>query len=757
MNIFPIGNLSSFQIKTPLPLSYKNHKQSLVSDNTVLNEFISAIKYNHLELLPDLFFKYGNIKDDNGLTPLKIAILCNNREAVNKILMLSEFCLDSTSILATACEINDNHIIKQILEIPTLDINSKGGSSNESPLFYTILNNNLEIGELLLKKNITLQKHGGASFFFQALSSQRCEFAELLLDFPEIILSREEIELVFNKGTDSLIRKFLIRNKDNSIDKINDLFLNIISRHDISINTLECFYKHMDINHQDPFKNTALLYVCASGNLDKLKSLLTAFSPTQIDLSLTNYLEMNAFMCCIEKLDTDCVNYLINYIKQYYGQQTLEKIISQKNKHDENCLLLALKKDNLELVKLLKNNFTLNFNCCDYLGISPLIYAIQKSSRDLFDFLMEISDLDINYSDFDGMTPLMHAVKLYTSRLHPLTLIDSSCSFDDFSSRSDHYFIFRLLNDSRLEINRSNNYNHNILFYSILKKYELPVQKQNENNDPQGFAFEMAKFPDCFYESINPTITNEIQNKGQSFDNFIKILMSRFDTDLNEDDIFGANLFTSITEKQDLNLFLSLIQNEKFDLNKRNQSGKTYAMLLLEKLCSFEREPVRETARQVKFGSDLGFLNMASNSINDRQMKQSYPKKENSCQLYDNDQKILLSMFKYVLSHPKLEINAQDCSGNTLLMQSVTVSKIRVVNDILKIKNVNLDLQDQDGNTALLLASKSNISSNVSSLVEAGAKIDIKNNEGKTFSDMRNSYQDKQLSLNNNQKKGWLF
>lgn len=77
-------------------------------------------------------------------------------------------------------------------------------------------------------------------------------------------------------------------------------------------------------------------------------------------------------------------------------------------------------------------------------------------------------------------------------------------------------------------------------------------------------------------------------------------------------------------------------------------------------------------------------------------------------------------------------INHQSCLGHTSIMCASCHGYKEVVENLLKIKNINLDLQDSLGNSALYYACHQNHNDIISLLLEHGADPTVQNNHGVT-------------------------
>ena len=75
------------------------------------------------------------------------------------------------------------------------------------------------------------------------------------------------------------------------------------------------------------------------------------------------------------------------------------------------------------------------------------------------------------------------------------------------------------------------------------------------------------------------------------------------------------------------------------------------------------------------------------------------------------------------------DINAQDSNGNTALILAVIHNQIELVKFLIKV-GANIDKQNNDGNTALMFAASGNQSKIVNLLLNYNADVNIKNNKG---------------------------
>ncbi len=87
-------------------------------------------------------------------------------------------------------------------------------------------------------------------------------------------------------------------------------------------------------------------------------------------------------------------------------------------------------------------------------------------------------------------------------------------------------------------------------------------------------------------------------------------------------------------------------------------------------------------------------------------------------------------------------LNLQDINGETLLMKFIRSNKKDKENLVKHLINLkpDLDIQNNIGETALIIAAKANLQNIIKLLLEAGADLNLKNKSGQTAKDIMSSY-----------------
>ena len=720
-------------IKHSLRVSLETLQANSLSDyiDMINNEEMEALR----NMLPEL--------DDRTKEKLQeLSIHLDNVEAFKTI---SNYYDKKGNLLALACEINSSGIIKEILT-QSVDVNLSGGTSGERPLTLAIINNNYDIIKLLLSfKNIDINSEDkiGIPPLFRAIYNKQNDIVALLLSL------KDELNLeVKDKNTHNILDVLNISKNTEAIDilldsskfvklyggKLVDYFFILTRQKDVNLEKIEKYYKFIDINSVDVFGNTVLIYACLDGNLLLVDNILTQ-NKKSINITHSNVYGLNALMSIVYN---SCVEGL-RLFRDHIEEEKLKEMVNKRNKIGENCLLLAAKSLQLELVRELYLMGS-DVNCKDCYHNSALITAIKKEKYELIDFLLSCKEIDINITDYEGMTPLMHAI----------TKVDKDIIVNNQTSNTR--LITKLLNDPRLEINKENSYGHNVLLLSMLKKYEIKYSIKKET----------PKFIDCLglpcldlrggrCDDISLT-TNYVPDISVSLNNYsweefiISLIMEHSKIDLNavDKDGISALLYTIINE--DICLFNLLMSNEKVDVNIKNKYDKTCLMIILkniiggsDKIPTLKRNENKVqlpnfSLNNVSCGYDKENLcNVFKPKINER--NEVFTPNDEEHQQTLKKESLNLYFLKELLSHKNIYLKSKDLFGNNILHFAASHNIPTILEQILLKCKDNVNVLDYYNNTPLMYAVRNNLWNNIRILLRNGADLDIKDRNGNTAMD----------------------
>jgi len=113
------------------------------------------------------------------------------------------------------------------------------------------------------------------------------------------------------------------------------------------------------------------------------------------------------------------------------------------------------------------------------------------------------------------------------------------------------------------------------------------------------------------------------------------------------------------------------------------------------------------------------------------------PNKYGQTPLYRASWKRNLDIVKELLKHKDIDVNRLDIYNQTTPLNLTSFwGYLDIVKELLKREDIDVNLQDKDGETPLFTASDEDHLNIVRMLLDAGADINIKNNEDKTALDI---------------------
>lgn len=700
-----VGAISArnYQNKRTLP--------TLHSTNVVINDYINCIKGGNYVQLKGLLNDHPNVCDENGLTPLKIAILCNDLNAVTKITNVSKF---DNGVIAFACENNFNNSpnvdIIDLLINTNFDVNMPGGSLNEIPLYYAMANDHdLTIANMLLSNdniNLNLPFNNWKSILQFILFQKKYNVLSLFLSNKNLEISKSDLDVLLKdcpiEVVSILLTSLLQTNfsqlvDENQLINFSDYYIKLINRFDISSEILSLLTPHIDINYCDIFGKTPLMYCIESEDVCKLSHVL---GHSSIDLTLTDSYGMNALMYAIQKKNYMYIKLLLQKITD---DDKRKLIVNQCNKIQETPLLMASKKNDIQLFKAIYESNVADVNCIDTFGYSPLYYSIKLNNDEIFELLIHDNNININIQDLDGLTPLMHLIsERNTTGLYKLLKLDS------------------------LDVNLTNNDGKNILDFILQKKYnDTPKEIMDKGKDFGMDMSRVASFPECFISSLiikpeSMTSLNDNQN------NLINILIQK-GTNLNNFDNNDKSLLMYVIDNNDKETFNLLIGSENLDLNAQNSNGQTYLMYLFDLIntpSSFSqcRSSVYTSSIPTSRFDDMM---ISDNSVIDKPSSRS-------TKITSTDTNNNVTYFIQLLNHPKTNINATNYLDNTILSLVSATQNINLLTRIVNHKDIDINTQNYMKKTAFMAALLNHLWNNVKLLLLNGANPDIKDNLSKT-------------------------
>ena len=381
--------------------------------SNAINSAIDHIKNNNLYVLLD---SYGNsfAKPDEftTATPLQLAIINKKLIAVKIILNYLNYDLSTTDInyLAIATEISDTSIMKELLLCKGTDPNVRGGTQSQLPLYYAIVNKNLDAMDLLLDAGIKFELvlNNDLSFIEFCINNRYPDIIILkLLSNPGMILFESDLEAIFKFGGPEIVKSVLVSDIKFPECDLNKLFSMLSKRVDIDIRILVLMKDMIDSDQFDTYFLTVLLDAITNSNTDTIQYLL---QNNYVDLAMISESGNNAITTAI-LFASDEINYMLaQHIHTNCTPNKKAKIVNHVTPSHQTPMLIISDKNNTSLFKLFYELFKDELEFDPELTFKILFHAIKNSNAEIFDICIGL--INPNKTDVSGMTLAMHAVNL---------------------------------------------------------------------------------------------------------------------------------------------------------------------------------------------------------------------------------------------------------------------------------------------------------------------------------------------------------
>ncbi|MFP3027759.1 MAG: ankyrin repeat domain-containing protein [Wolbachia sp.] len=158
----------------------------------------------------------------------------------------------------------------------------------------------------------------------------------------------------------------------------------------------------VDVNAQDMFEFTSLMFAAESGHLDVVKYLV---KEARVDVNAGNEFGNTPLIFAAEDGHLDVVKYLVKEAKAN---------VNARNDCEDTPLIFAAEKGHLGIVKCLveaKADVNARSNGRRFEETTALISAIYKAHLDVVKYLVKEGNTDVNTQDRKGNTPLMLAAQ----------------------------------------------------------------------------------------------------------------------------------------------------------------------------------------------------------------------------------------------------------------------------------------------------------------------------------------------------------
>jgi len=324
--------------------------------------------------------------------------------------------IGSTPLHLAACW-NYPDIVEMLLARKDIEVDILDGNS-EYALTYACEGNNIECVKLLLAdercnaKIINNVGNNGRHALSLAVESGYIEIAKMILQQPGVDVNLRNPILLAMDGGHSEIVEMLLENENIEADvmgnNISGLILACIKNH---VKCVELILKHEKcrtaayINHEYTHAysdNTCALLIAAENNFFEIVRILLKQPETDCNkvskkgrtlltyAMVRNQLEILKILLAnenikLDKLDEDENTYLIRACEEesiecvklfLEDARCSASIVNKKNKYHNTALIIAVKKSNPVMVRLILDFPGTDCNITDEHGFTPLMYAM---------------------------------------------------------------------------------------------------------------------------------------------------------------------------------------------------------------------------------------------------------------------------------------------------------------------------------------------------------------------------------------------
>lgn len=519
---------------TPLMIAIKNYNIDIF--NTIIefyNEDIQSYKWQIEKAIKNYLILSNKNQDEKVNEKKKNSMLIRISEI--KFIDL-EPLFNNNTLLTYACSTNNIDLVLQLLKNDDIDVNLYELKYGDTPLIISIKNNNIDIFKILIdhpKININQKNFKNESPLMTAVLKNNKEIIDIILNDEKFNPIESSINHAFFKSTGNVSKQL------------------ISSKFSIDVN-----YKQFDDDNNDwridyRSKTTTLIRAVNHNDIEKIDLIFhhPSFNKTKSQFNKAikesiKYKKPDIFHKLIEIIDDInmidsngdnllCIADYPEIITVIFNDKTFDSkksdILKAFNKY------FSKKKDelNVETLTLLYEYDKQHYNMIDLNRIleNGHSYFTETIEYDLYKFLL-LNDADLNMPDKFGIFPLQHAI-----------------------NNENEGLIYLLLDSDKIDLN---------------KKISLPIEDEDQN--------EQNISKDSTYlhlaASKNVYVLRRILNK--------KYFDVNVTNDLGETPLIIACRFR---QKENINC---LFEEKNLDYLHHDKSGKTALNIVFPESINFQ-------------------------------------------------------------------------------------------------------------------------------------------------------------------------
>ena len=474
-----------------------------------------------------------------------------------------------------------------------------------------------------------------------------------------------------------------------NLEKVNKI-INSIS---VDLNTLS-------------FNDELVFHLCCKKDL--FQAVLW-FLDKRIDIEVQNSQKETAVFYAIHSKSSAILQVLIenkaniNHLNMYNRTALQDAVISANSNRVVNYLL----------------EVTSNISNCDIHGNNLIFDAIANGNFELIKKIASIDKIDINQVNEDGHT-VLHKESVLRNTPLAIALMEAGAN-PTILDKNGNSFLFLVLSKGlesleiiekavrlKYDINTKNSQNKTLLMECI----NLYLNTPEENQELRNSHLEMAK---------------ELMRLGVNVDSV---------------DNRNENAFFLVTRSENKELINIFLENCNINLNHKNIDDETVLSILVLRGI--------KTAELIKYylqkGANPDIQNVDGKTIieilldiilhlqNKKELDFKYESQLNSDAEYP-------TVLELILTNSTIDLNNYNSKGEPLFFDSIIYFNFKLFK-LLRIKNINLNQKDKDGNNIIfklmeenykdLIPDKKLYLNTIKSLINSGVDINAKNKEGLT-------------------------
>ncbi|MDY3200402.1 MAG: ankyrin repeat domain-containing protein [Arcobacter sp.] len=360
---------------------------------------------------------------------------------------------------------------------------------------------------------------------------------------------------------------------------------------------------------------------------------------------------------------------------------------------------------------------TTNLGNCDIHGNNLIFDAIANGNLEIIKKVASLQEININQINEEGNTILQKEIVLKNNNL-ALLLLDLGA------------------NPTILDKNGKN-----FLFYAITKGIENISIIQKAVELGCNINSKSSQNTTLLMESINYFLNAKDENEKISHFEMIKELIN-LGVNVETLDNKGENAFFLATKSEDRELINLFLENSNVNLNHENIDGETVLSILVlngirnSDLIKLYLEKGANPTLENKFGKSIIeiLIDIILHVQNRKELDFEY-------EILLNEDAEYPTVLENLLRNCKIDLNKLNSKGEPIFFQSILYFNFKLFK-ILRIKNINLNQKDKDGNNIVFKLMQYNYQGKIKdkklylntlkSLINSGVDINAKNNEGLT-------------------------